>query len=43
MGNAMLRVGSYQRLVQQLPFLMGHIRDEQAEKDVQPLDLCRQH
>ena len=42
MGDAFLPVGQHQGLVQKLPFLVCHVRDQQAEKDVQPLDLLRQ-
>ncbi len=42
MGDALLPVDQHQGLVQELPFLVCHVRDQQAEKDVQPLDLLRQ-
>ena len=42
MGDAQLAVCVYQGVVQKLPFFMGHIRDQQGEKDVEPLNLCRQ-
>ena len=40
--DALLVIGLYQRLIQELPFLMGHVRDQQGKEDVEPLYLCRQ-
>lgn len=42
MGDALLVVGVDQGLVQKLALLMVHVRDQQAEKDMEPLDLLRQ-
>ena len=42
MGNAFLLIGLYQRLIQELPLFMVHIRHQQGEEDMEPLDLCRQ-
>ncbi len=38
-----VRIGLYQRLVQHLLLLVGHIRDQQAKKDHKLLDLAGQH
>ena len=38
-GNAFPRIGADQGVIQQLLFLIGHIRDQQCEEDVKPLDL----
>ena len=42
MGNAFGVVGADQGLIQKLPFLVAHIGNEQAEENVQLLDLRRQ-
>ena len=42
MGNAFGVVGADQGLIQQLPFLVAHIGNEQAEENVQLLNLRRQ-
>ena len=39
-GDAFLVIGLYQRLIQKLPFLMCHVRDQQGKEDVEPLYLC---
>ena len=39
MGDPFSGIGADQGIVQQLPLLMGHIRDQQRKKDVEPLDL----
>ena len=39
MGDAFLFIGLYQGLVQQLPFLMGHVGNEQGKENVEPLYL----
>ena len=41
MGDALFVVGVDQGLVQKLAFFMVHIRDQQAEKDMEPLNLLR--
>ena len=38
-GDPFLCIGLDQRFIKKLPLLMGHIRDEQAEEDMQLLDL----
>ena len=43
MGDAKLVVGLDKRFIQHLLFLIGHIRDQQAEEDHQLLDLSGQH
>ena len=43
-GDPLFGIGLDQRLIEKLPLLMGHVRDEQAEEDMQLLDLpgqCR--
>ena len=42
MGDAQLGIGADQGVVQKLPLLMGHIGDQQGEKDMEPLYLRRQ-
>ena len=42
MGDAFGIVGADQGLIQKLPFLVAHIGNEQAEENVQLLDLSRQ-
>ena len=39
MGDPFPGIGLNERLIQKLPLLVGHIRDEQAEEDMQLLDL----
>ena len=41
MGDALFVVGMDQGFVQKLALLMVHVRDQQAEKDMEPLDLLR--
>ena len=41
--NALFGVGADHGFVEKLPFLVVHVGDQQAEKDVQPLDLGGQH
>ena len=41
MGDAFGIVGADQSLIQKLPFLVAHIGNEQAEENVQLLDLRR--
>ncbi len=41
--NTLLGVGTDHSFVEKLPLLMVHIGNQQAEKDVQPLDLGGQH
>ena len=36
MGNALRIVGMYHGFVQKLPLLMAHVRNQQAEKDMEP-------
>ena len=42
MGDAFGIVGADQGLIQKLPFLVAHIGNEQAEENVQLLNLSRQ-
>ena len=42
MRDALCIVSADQRFVQKLTLFMAHIGNEQAEKDVQLLDFCRQ-
>ena len=39
MGNAFPRISADQGVIQQLLFLIGHIRDQQGKENVEPLDL----
>ena len=39
MGNAFPRISADQGVIQQLFFLIGHIRDQQGKENVEPLDL----
>ena len=41
-GDSLAVVGADQRIVQKLTLLMGDIRNQQAEKNMQALDFCRQ-
>ena len=41
--NAFFGIGTDHGFIEKLPFLMVHVGDQQAEKDVQPLDLGGQH
>ena len=38
-NSRVYKIGLYQRLVQKLPFLMCHVRDQQGKEDVEPLYL----
>ena len=42
MGDAFQSIGADHGVIQKLTFLVIHVRNEKAEKDVQPLDFCRQ-
>ena len=42
MGDAFEGVGADHSIIQKLPLLMGHVGNQQGEKDVEPLDFCRQ-
>ena len=41
--NALFGIGADHGFIEKLPLLMVHVGDQQAEKDVQPLDLGGQH
>ena len=42
MGDTQLGIGANQSVVQKLTLLVVHVGDQQREKDVEPLDFCRQ-
>ena len=43
MRNALLGIGADHGFIEKLPFLMVHVGDQQAEKNMKPLNFGGQH